>query len=166
MARSRGKAPSQRQLRVGELIRHELALLLNDGSAHDPILRSASITVSEVRLSPDIKNATAFVLPLAGQDREAILEALRRASSFYRRRLAEKVDLRYTPRLDFRLDTSFDEAERIERLLESEKVRRDIEAAKREEENDGPAAQRPQHQRLAGYRHAFRHDLDRGGQSR
>jgi len=140
MARSRGKAPSQRQLRVGELIRHELALLLNDGSAHDPILRSASITVSEVRLSPDIKNATAFVLPLAGQDREAILEALRRASSFYRRRLAEKVDLRYTPRLDFRLDTSFDEAERIERLLESEKVRRDIEAAKREEENDGPAS--------------------------
>lgn len=140
MARSRGKAPSQRQLRVGELIRHELALLLNDGSAHDPILRSASITVSEVRLSPDIKNATAFVLPLAGQGREAILEALRRASSFYRRRLAEKVDLRYTPRLDFRLDTSFDEAERIERLLESEKVRRDIEAAKREEENDGPAS--------------------------
>ena len=140
MARSRGKAPSQRQLRVGELIRHELALLLNDGSAHDPILRSASITVSEVRLSPDIKNATAFVLPLAGQDREAILEALRRASSFYRRRLAEKVDLRYTPRLDFRLDTSFDEAERIERLLESGKVRRDIEAAKREEENDGPAS--------------------------
>ena len=140
MARSRGKAPSPRQLRVGELIRHELALLLNDGSAHDPILRSASITVSEVRLSPDIKNATAFVLPLAGQDREAILEALRRASSFYRRRLAEKVDLRYTPRLDFRLDTSFDEAERIERLLESEKVRRDIEAAKREEENDGPAS--------------------------
>lgn len=140
MARSRGKAPSQRQLRVGELIRHELALLLNDGSAHDPILRSASITVSEVRLSPDIKNATAFVLPLAEQDREAILEALRRASSFYRRRLAEKVDLRYTPRLDFRLDTSFDEAERIERLLESEKVRRDIEAAKREEENDGPAS--------------------------
>src|SRR5690606_41558951 len=77
MARSRGKAPSQRQLRVAFLIRHELALLLNDGSAHDPILRSASITVSEVRLSPDIKNATAYVLPLAGQDREARSEERR-----------------------------------------------------------------------------------------
>ncbi|HLW28803.1 MAG TPA: 30S ribosome-binding factor RbfA [Kiloniellales bacterium] len=156
MARSKGKAPSQRQLRVGELIRHELARLLNDGTAHDPVLRAASITVSEVRTSPDIKNATAFVLPLAGQDREAILSALRRAAPYFRRRLAETVELRYTPRLDFRLDLSFDEAERIERLLDSERVRQDLdekgasdtdsdpdlaETSKgKQEEDDGPSS--------------------------
>lgn len=128
MTRSRGRAPSQRQLRVGELIRHELARLLNDGAASDPILREASITVSEVRVSPDMKNATAFILPLAGSDSERVLAALRRASPFFRHRLAEQVELRHTPRLDFRLDLSFDEAERIERLLQGEKVRRDLEA--------------------------------------
>ena len=142
MARSKGKAPSQRQLRVGELIRHELAQLLNDGTAHDPVLRSASITVSEVRTSPDIKNATAFVLPLAGEDREEVLAALRRAAPFYRRRLAENVELRYTPRLDFRLDTSFDEAARIDRLLDSERVRQDTEGSEegKQEEDDGPSS--------------------------
>ncbi|WP_366556338.1 30S ribosome-binding factor RbfA [Aquibaculum sediminis] len=129
MTRSKGKAPSQRQLRVGELLRHELARLINDGVAHDPALRAASITVSEVRVSPDIKNATAFVLPLAGQNRDAILPALKRAAPYFRRRLADVVELRYTPRLDFRLDTSFDEAERIDRLLGSERVRQDTEAA-------------------------------------
>ena len=146
MARSKGKAPSQRQLRVGELIRHELARLLNDGTAHDPVLRSASITVSEVRTSPDIKNATAFVLPLAGEERDKILSALARAAPFYRRRLAENVELRYTPRLSFQLDTSFDEAERIERLLASERVRQDIDRDSgdpeegKQEEDDGPSS--------------------------
>ncbi|HLS69237.1 MAG TPA: 30S ribosome-binding factor RbfA [Kiloniellales bacterium] len=140
MARSKGKAPSQRQLRVGEVIRHELARLLNDGTAHDPVLRSVSITVSEVRLSPDIKNATAFVMPLAGQDREEVLAALRRAAAYFRRRLAEEVELRYTPQLDFRLDTTFEEAERIERLLDSDKVRRDIEAPDRGKQDDGPSS--------------------------
>lgn len=140
MARSKGKAPSQRQLRVGEVIRHELARLLNDGTTHDPVLRSVSITVSEVRLSPDIKNATAFVMPLAGQDREEVVAALRRAAAYFRRRLAEKVELRYTPQLDFRLDTTFEEAERIERLLDSDKVRRDIEAPDRGKQDDGPSS--------------------------
>ena len=140
MARSKGKAPSQRQLRVGEVIRHELARLLNDGTAHDPVLRSVSITVSEVRLSPDIKNATAFVMPLAGQDREEVVAALRRAAAYFRRRLAEEVELRYTPQLDFRLDTTFEEAERIERLLDSDKVRRDIEAPDRGKQDDGPSS--------------------------
>lgn len=142
MSRSKGKAPSQRQLRVGELLRHELARLMNDGSAHDPALRGASITVSEVRVSPDIKNATAFVLPLAGEERDSVLPALRRAAPYFRRRLAEVVELRYTPQLDFRLDTSFDEAERIDRLLHSERVRQDIEASEsqpsgEQEDDDG-----------------------------
>lgn len=139
MTRSKGRAPSQRQLRVGELIRHELARLVNDGAASDPVLREASITVSEVRVSPDMKNATAFVLPLAGSDSERVLSALRRAAPFFRHRLADQVELRHTPRLDFRLDLSFDEAERIERLLQGEKVRRDLgaEPAEPAEEEQG-----------------------------
>lgn len=143
MTRSKGKAPSQRQLRVGELLRHELARLINEGTAHDPALREASITVSEVRVSPDLKNATAFVLPLAGEDREAILPALRRAAPFFRHLLAANVELRHTPRLDFRLDTSFDEADRIDRLLHSDRVRRDLDDQPEpdgDQEGDGDGA--------------------------
>jgi len=137
MTRSKGRAPSQRQLRVGELLRHELARLVNEGAASDPVLHGASITVSEVRVSPDMKNATAFVLPLAGSDSERVLPALRRAAPFFRHRLAERVELRHTPRLDFRLDLSFDEAERIGRLLHGEKVRRDLLPGEPGEEQEG-----------------------------
>lgn len=128
MTRSRGpKAPTQRQLRVGEELRHLMARLFAADEAHDPDLAGASITVSEVRVSPDLKNATVFVLPLGGQNAAVVLAALKRAAPFFRRRLAEELTLRYTPRLAFQLDRSFDEAERVERLLASERVRRDLE---------------------------------------
>ncbi|MEX0759885.1 MAG: 30S ribosome-binding factor RbfA [Tistlia sp.] len=127
MTRSRGpKAPTQRQLRVGEELRHLMARLFAAGEAHDPDLADASITVSEVRISPDLKNATVFVLPLAGRDEAVVLAALKRAAPYFRRRLAEQLTLRYTPSLDFQLDRTFDEAERVERLLASERVRRDL----------------------------------------
>lgn len=139
MAGSRGgKAPSQRQLRVGEELRHLMARLLNAGEAHDPDLAGASITVSEVRVSPDLKNATVFVLPLAGRNESTILSALKRAAPFFRHRLAEELALRYTPRLSFQLDRSFDEAERVERLLAKERVRRDLDPeAEGERSNTG-----------------------------
>ncbi|SMF74559.1 ribosome-binding factor A [Tistlia consotensis] len=141
MTRSRGaKAPSQRQLRVGEELRHVMARLLNAGEAHDPDLAGASITVSEVRVSPDLKNATVFVLPLAGRQEASVLAALKRAAPFFRHRLAEEMTLRFTPRLSFQLDHSFEEADRIERLLHSERVRQDLAAegeAEQAEDDDG-----------------------------
>ncbi len=137
MTRSRGaKAPSQRQLRVGEELRHVMARLLNAGEAHDPDLAGASITVSEVRVSPDLKNATVFFLPLAGRNEAAVLAALKRAAPFFRHRLAEEMTLRFTPRLSFQLDRSFEEADRIERLLHSERVRQDLSEPAPEHEPD------------------------------
>jgi len=143
MTRSRGaKPPSQRQLRVGEELRHVLAQLLNAGAANDPDLAGASITVSEVRVSPDLKNAAVFVLPLAGRNEQSVMAALKRAAPFFRRRLAEEVVLRYAPRLSFQLDRSFAEADRIERLLASERVRRDLSAEEGEEaERERPATE-------------------------
>lgn len=121
------KAPSQRQLRVGEQLRHLLAEALRAGHVRDPDLRDASITVTEVRVSPDLKNATAFVMPLAGRDLETVIAALGRAAPFFRRELAREAQLRYAPRLTFQPDRSFAEAERINTLLQGERVRRDLE---------------------------------------
>jgi ribosome-binding factor A len=126
MTRGAAKPPSQRQLRVGEQIRHVLAQLLLEGGTHIDLLADRDITVTEVRVSPDLKAATAFVTPLGGGDMAGALDDLRRAAPALRHELARQLNLRFTPRLSFQADRSFDEAQRIERLLRSERVRRDV----------------------------------------
>jgi ribosome-binding factor A len=117
MSRDRAKAPSQRQLRVGEELRHALAQLLSGSELRDPDLAGVPITVTEVCASPDLKNATAYVMPLGGGEETPILKALQRAAPFLRGRLAREVTLKFTPALTFEIDHSFAEAERIETLL-------------------------------------------------
>lgn len=140
MTRSSGKAPTQRQLRVGEQLRHQLSEILNAGNARDPDLHGVNITVSEVRLSPDLKNATAFVLPLGGQAAEPVVTALNRASAFFRKELGAQSELRYTPRLSFQMDSSFDEAQHVDELLRRERVRRDLASPDDSPDSDGEKA--------------------------
>jgi ribosome-binding factor A len=118
---------SQRQLRVGEEIRHLLAELLERGKMRDPELREASITVTSVDVSPDLRNAIAFVMPLGGKDSTRLLAALRRAAPWFRARVSEKAGLRSAPDIRFQLDRTFDEADRIGALLRRPDVARDIE---------------------------------------
>jgi ribosome-binding factor A len=117
--------PSQRQQRVAELVRHALAEVLQRGDIQDPVLTSHLITIPEVRMSPDLKLATAYVMPLGGQDERAVLEALERNRKPLRQEVAQRVNLKFAPDLRFRRDETFDEAQRIDELLRSEKVRRD-----------------------------------------
>ena len=126
MTRSRGRPPSQRQLRVGEEVRHALSQVLGESLLRDPDLAEAAITVTEVRISPDLKNATAFVMPLGGADLEAKVAALRRAAPFLRGEVARRVKLRFAPRLSFEPDRSFDAAGRIDDLLRGERLQRDL----------------------------------------
>ena len=125
-ARREGRAPSQRQLRVGEVIRHALFGILQRGEIHDPAFDAAVVTVAEVRMSPDLKRATAYVMPLGGKNTDAVLSAFERNAKFLRGEIAHKVNLRYSPELRFRLDQSFDEGQRIDALLRSPEVKRDL----------------------------------------
>ena len=136
MGVSRGKPPSQRQLRVGEEIRHALVRILTRGDVHDPLVRTANVTVTQVEVSPDLQNATAFVVPLGGGQTDEIVRALNRAAGFLRGQLGREIHLRYTPRLGFAADRSFDRADEVERLLHSPRVRRDLERAR--EDGDEP----------------------------
>jgi ribosome-binding factor A len=120
-----GRAPSQRQLRVGEEIRHALAQMVTQADFRDPDLAGQSITVTEVRVSPDMRNATVFVTPLVG-DAETIVPALQRASSYIRGQLSSAVKLRHTPSLKFEYDDSFDQAERIGSILQHADVAPDL----------------------------------------
>jgi ribosome-binding factor A len=120
------KPPTQRQLRAGELIRHALMDILAREEFDDPHLHGKSITVTEVRISPDLKNATAFCAPLGGEDMAKTVEALNRAAGVLRGRLSREIDMRFTPILRFIPDDSYDEARRIEQLLSSDRVRRDL----------------------------------------
>lgn len=122
-----GKGPSQRQLRVGELIRRTLSDVLNRGDIHDPDLNRLSLTVGEVRVSPDLKVATAFVLPLGGRGQDDALDLLARNQGELRRAVAREMTLKYAPELRFRLDETFDQMDETRRLLESDEVRRDVE---------------------------------------
>lgn len=122
-----GSGPSQRQLRVGELIRRTLSDVLMRGDIHDPELTRMSITVGEVRTSPDLKIATAFVMPLGGEGQENLIEILARNKSELRRIIGRKAGLKFTPDLRFRLDETFDRIEETRRLFEQEEVRRDVE---------------------------------------
>ena len=118
--------PGQRQLRVGEELRHLLAELLRPGELRDPALRDANITVTEVRLSPDLRNATAFVMPLGGAKADEIMAGLRRSAPFLKSRLARMVELRHMPNITFALDNAFESAARISALLSSPAVEPDL----------------------------------------
>jgi len=120
------KPPSQRQLRVGEELRHAIANLIERGEFRDPDLAGRGITVTEVRVSPDLHNATVFVTPLGGGDPTPVLSGLKRAKAFLRHEIARAVKLRAVPELWFQPDTTFDEANRIDLLLRSADVRRDV----------------------------------------
>jgi ribosome-binding factor A len=123
---------SQRQLRVGELIRHELADMLTRGDIHDPVIQAHLITVPEVRMSPDLRLATIYVMPLGGRDVEAVIAALDRNKRYVRGEIARRVNLKFAPEIRFRVDERFDEAERIEKLLRTPAVQRDLDAEKDE----------------------------------
>ncbi|HXW39760.1 MAG TPA: 30S ribosome-binding factor RbfA, partial [Xanthobacteraceae bacterium] len=124
---NRDQAPnaSQRQLRVGELIRHELADMLSRGDIHDPVIEAHMITVPEVRMSADLRLATIYIMPLGGHDEEQVLEALDRNKRYVRGEIARRVNLKFAPEIRFRIDERFDEAERIEKLLRTPAVQRD-----------------------------------------
>src|SRR6266853_4446030 len=117
---------SQRQLRVGETVRHAVADILVDGSVHDADLEGHIITVPEVRMSPDLKLATVYVMPLGGRDTELVLAALERNKKFLRGEVARRVNLKFSPDVRFRVDERFDEAERIEKLLRTPTVQKDL----------------------------------------
>jgi ribosome-binding factor A len=117
---------SQRQLRVGELIRHELADMLSRGDIHDPVVQAHMITVPEVRMSPDLRLATVYVVPLGGRDEQEVLGALDRNKKYVRGEIARRVNLKFAPEIRFRIDERFDEAERIEKLLRTPAVQRDL----------------------------------------
>lgn len=136
MSRSphRPSGPSQRQLRVGELVRHALSEILMRGELHDPALGAVPITVPEVRMSPDLKLATAYVMPLGGDgDAKAIVKALNRESGHLRREVTGRVALKFSPELRFRVDETFHESARVDALLASDHVRQDLD---REDEDE------------------------------
>ncbi|WP_198590196.1 30S ribosome-binding factor RbfA [Paracoccus zhejiangensis] len=125
---NQGSGPSQRQLRVGELIRRTLSDVLIRADVHDPDLNRHVITVSEVRASPDLKVATAYVMPLGGHDVEEALKALRRNAPELRHLVAKGMTLKYAPQLRFQLDETFDRMDDTRRIFADERVRRDVEA--------------------------------------
>lgn len=128
MNKGDAKAPSQRQLRVGEELRHAIAWILERGELRDPGLGVQPVTVTEVRVSPDLRYATAYVMPLGGGDTEQVVAALNRAASFVRRRIGRAVKLRYLPSITFVADATFDQAQHIDELLRDPAVARDLDA--------------------------------------
>ncbi|MFD2648171.1 30S ribosome-binding factor RbfA [Devosia albogilva] len=125
--------PSQRMLRVGELVRHALAAIFARGEVEDDALTGSVITVPEVRMTPDLKIANAYVMPLGGQHAEEIVAALNRNRKFIRGRVAPQINMKYAPEIRFFVDDTFDEASRIDALLRSDRVQRDL----RDDEEDG-----------------------------
>ncbi len=135
MSRARRKdhaAPSQRALRVGELVRHALAEMLTRGEVHDPLIEVHVITIPEVRMSPDLRLATIYVMPMGGRDADEIIAAFERNKKFLRGEIAHRINLKFAPDIRFRIDDRFAEAERIDKLLHSPAVVRDL---KKESEN-------------------------------
>jgi ribosome-binding factor A len=124
----RSHAPSQRQLRVGEELRHSVIRIFDHAHFHDPDLAGVSITVTEVQVSPDLKNATAFVVPLGGQEMDRLITALNRAQGYFRRELGRGLALKFVPRIRFAADTSFEYFSRIDTLLHTPDVERDLDA--------------------------------------
>jgi ribosome-binding factor A len=124
--REAGNLPTQRALRAGELVRHAVAEILARGDVHDPVLEGHLITVPEVRMSPDLRLATVYVMPLGGKDIKDVLAALDRNKKFLRGEVSHRVNLKFAPDLRFLLDERFDEAERINKLLRTPAVQRDL----------------------------------------
>ncbi len=117
---------SQRQLRVGELVRHAMADMLTRGDVHDPVIEGHFITVPEVRMTADLRLATIYIMPLAGRDAEEVVAAFERHKKFLRGEIAHRVNLKFAPDIRFRIDERFAEAERIDKLLRSPAVKRDL----------------------------------------
>ena len=126
---SKAPGPSQRQLRAGELIRHALVEVLREEEINDPALAGVSVTVAEVRMSPDLRHATAFVQPLGGGNAPEVVAGLNRHAKFLRGRLGHHIELKFTPDLRFMVDESFEAARKMDALFASEAVRRDLEPA-------------------------------------
>lgn len=128
MARQQSTPEQQsvRVLKVGERVRHILSELLAREEVHDDVVSAANIAVTEVRMSPDLRNATAYVKPLLGNDEDEVVTALRQNTAYLQREVAKRLGLKFAPKLKFRADESFDEAERIEKLLDDPKVARDL----------------------------------------
>ena len=120
---------SVRLLRVGEQVRHVLSELLQRGDVHDDVLQSHLVSVTEVRMSPDLRHATVFVKPLLGRDEEAVLKALRTNTAYLQREVAHRIRMKYAAKLKFLADESFDEASHIDKLLRDPKVARDLEGS-------------------------------------
>ena len=145
MSRSKGKPPSARQRRVSEELRHALVRALAQARFADPLLAEANITVTEVRVSADLKNATAFVTPLGGAALATTVQALNRAAGYLRGLLAEEVRLRHLPRLSFEADRSFDQASRIDEILHRPRVAADLAQADLAQDEAGePGAPEPE----------------------
>ncbi len=140
MARNRPKVPSQRQRRVGEELRHRLAELFMRGEVHDPELRDVPLTVTEVVPTPDLRQATVYVMPLGGGEERAIVQALNRVAPYLQGQIGRALTMKFTPRLTFMVDPSFDEADRVERLLRDERVAQDLAGGdpRDGEDGDGP----------------------------
>ncbi len=131
-----GKGSSQRQLRVGELVRHAVAEILARGDIHDPVIETHLVTVPEVRMSPDLRLATVYVMPLGGSDEHDVLAALERNQRYMRGEVAHRVNLKFAPDIRFRIDERFREADRIERLLRSPEVQRDLDKSQTSADHD------------------------------
>ena len=125
-APGRSAQASQRQLRVAEAVRHAVAELLAHGEVRDPVIEAHLITIPEVRMSPDLRLATIYIMPLGGRDAPQVLTALDQNKRRLRSMIARRINLKFAPEIRFRLDNRFDEAERIERLLQSPAVKRDL----------------------------------------
>ena len=137
MARTTRPGTKQRPLRVGEELRHALARLFERGELHDPDLADAAVTVTEVRVSPDLRRATAFVMPLGGLRQAEVMAALRRSAPYLRRAVARAMTLRLVPDLAFELDTAFDHASRVNTVLHRPDVKHDLAAGSEDEDTDG-----------------------------
>jgi ribosome-binding factor A len=134
--REASSGPTQRALRAGEVIRHAIAEIFSRGDMHDPVIEGHLITVPEVRMTPDLKLATIYVMPLGGHDEKEVLAALERNKRYLRGEIARRVNLKFAPDIRFRLDERFDEAERVERLLRTPQVQRDLNPSSDEESGE------------------------------
>lgn len=124
--RGQAQGPTQRQLRAGELMRHSLVEILREEDFSDPALEGVSVTVTEVRMSPDLRHATVFVEPLGGGHSDEVVQGLNRHAKFLRGRLGRSIDMKFTPDLKFLHDESFNEAQRMDRLFDNPKVQQDL----------------------------------------
>src|SRR5829696_8313398 len=124
--RETGSQPSQRALRAGELVRHAVAEILSRGDLHDPVITKHVVTVPEVRMTPDLRQATIYVMPLGGKDAKEVVATLERNKKFLRGEIAHRINLKFAPDIRFRIDERFEEAERIEKILRTTQVQRDL----------------------------------------